>query len=101
MQESIFIYTASGLGVSSYTGIGTEFSSVSAGLAKVWQMVSQDIAGSAQELSSLMYNSTTGSLAAVLSNGSSYGICGARFHGEISSCDAGSQLSEKIRKQSI
>lgn len=98
MQGSVFIYTAKGLCVSSFTGTGTEFNNVAAGLAKVWDMVSKELAGSPLELSNLMYLSATGSLTAVLSNGSSYGICGARFHGEISSYDAGSQLLDKTRQ---
>lgn len=99
MQGSVFIYTAKGLCVSSFTGTDTEFNNVAAGLAKVWEMVSITLAGSSQELANIMYISTTGSLSAVLSNGSSYGICGARFHGEISSYDAGSQLLDKIHQE--
>lgn len=100
MQGSVFIYTTKGLCVSSFTGTGTEFNNVAAGLAKVWDMVAKELAGSSLELSNLMYISTTGSLSAVLSNGSSYGLAGARFHGEISSYDAGAQLLDVIRQVS-
>ena len=98
MQGSVFIRTTKGLCVSSFTGTDTEFYNVAAGLAKVWDMVSKELAGSPHELSNLMYISTTGSLSAVLSNGSSYGLAGARFHGEISSYDVGTQLLECIRQ---
>lgn len=97
MQGSVFIYTSAGLCVSSFTGTGTEFNNVAAGLAKVWDMVNKELACSSLELSNLMYISTTGSLSAVLSNGSSYGFAGARFHGEISSYDSGSLLLDKIQ----
>lgn len=98
MQGSVFIRTVKGLCVSSFTGTDTEFNNVAAGLAKVWDMVGKELAGSSLELANLMYISTTGSLTALLSNGSSYGLYGARFHGEISSYDAGSQLLECIRQ---
>lgn len=97
MQSSVFIRTVKGLCVSFFTGTDTEFNNVATGLAKVWDMVAKELAGSSLELSNLMYISTTGSLTATLSNGSSYGFCGARFHGEISSYDAGSQLLECLR----
>ena len=98
MSGSVFIYTTAGLCVSSFTGTDTEFNNVATGLAKVWDMVSKELAGSSLELANLMYISTTGSLTALLSNGSSYSICGARFHGEISSYDAGSLLLDKTRQ---
>lgn len=98
MQGSVFVYTAGSLCVSSFTGSGTEFNNVSAGLAKVWQMVSQELAGSSLDLASLMYCSADGTIIAKLSNGSTYSLCGARFHGEISSYDAGAQFVDKIRQ---
>lgn len=98
MQGSVFILTAGGFHVSSFTGTGTEFINVSSGLSKVWQMANKEFAGSPQELVNLMYISTTGSLTAKLSNGSMPTIYGVRFHGEISSYDAGTQLVECIRQ---
>ena len=99
MQNSVFLYTAGGLGVSSFTGTGTEFNNVSAGLAKVWDMVNKGLVGSSQELANLMYCSADGTLVAKLSNGSTYTTYGARFHGEISSYNAGAELLECIRLQ--
>lgn len=96
MQNSVFLYTERGLGVSSFTGTGTEFNNVSAGLAKVWEMVSKEFAGSSQELVNLMYCSADGTLVARFSNGKTYTTHGARFHGEISSQDAGLELLECI-----
>ena len=101
MQGSVFIYTAGGLAVSSFTGTGTEFNNVAAGLAKVWQMVGEYFSGSGQRVANLMYISTTGSLTALLSNGTAVTIYGARFHGEISSYDAGCQLLERIVQDGI
>ena len=101
MQGSVFIYTAGGLAVSSFTGTGTEFNNVAAGLAKVWQMVGEYFSGSQQRVANLMYISTTGSLTALLSNGTAVTIYGARFHGEISSYDAGCQLLERIVQDGI
>ena len=101
MQGSVFIYTAGGLAVSSFTGTGTEFNNVAAGLAKVWQMVGDYFSGSGQRVANLMYISTTGSLTALLSNGTAVTIYGARFHGEISSYDAGCQLLERIVQEDI
>ena len=98
MQGSVFIYTPEGLCVYPFTGTDTEFNNVATGLAKVWDMVSKGLAGSSLELANLMYISATGALTAMLSNGSTYGLCGARFHGEISSYDAGSLLLYKIRQ---
>ena len=101
MQGSVFIYTAGGLAVSSFTGTGTEFNNVAAGLAKVWQMVGEYFSGSEQRVANLMYISTTGSLTALLSNGTAVTIYGARFHGEISSYDAGCQLLERIVQEGL
>ena len=101
MQGSVFIYTAGGLAVSSFTGTGTEFNNVAAGLAKVWQMVGEYFSGSQLRVANLMYISTTGSLTALLSNGTAVTIYGARFHGEISSYDAGCQLLERIVQDGI
>lgn len=101
MQGSVFIYTAGGLAVSSFTGTGTEFNNVAAGLAKVWQMVGDYFSGSQQRVANLMYISTTGSLTALLSNGTAVTIYGARFHGEISSYDAGCQLLERIMQEGL
>lgn len=96
MQGSVFIYTASGLAVSAFTGTGTEFNNVAAGLAKVWQMVGEYLSNSEQRVANLMYISATGSLTALFSNGTTATIYGARFHGDISSYDAGCQLLERI-----
>lgn len=101
MQNSVFLYTAGSLCVSSFTGTATEFNNVSAGLSKVWDMVAKELAGSSHELSNLMYCSADGTLVARLSNGSCYSLAGARFHGEISSYDAGFQLLENLRKESL
>ena len=101
MQGSVFIYTAGGLAVSSFTGTGTEFNNVAAGLAKVWQMVGEYFSGSEQRVANLMYISTTGSLTALLSTGTAVTIYGARFHGEISSYDAGCQLLERIVQEGL
>lgn len=98
MQSSVFVYTVKGLCVSSFTGTGTEFNNVSAGLANVWQMVSMELVGASQELANIMYISSTGTLIATLSNGYSHSICGARFHGEISAYDSAVQLIDKIRQ---
>ena len=96
MQETEFIYTPGTLGVSAFTGTGTEFNNVATGLAKVWQMVQDYLSGSEHRVANLMYISTTGSLTALFSNGTTATIYGARFHGEISSYDAGCQLLERI-----
>ena len=101
MQGSVFIYTAGGLAVSSFTGTGTEFNNVAAGLAKVWQMVQDYLSGSEHRVANLMYISTTGSLTALFSNGTTATIYGARFHGEISSYDAGSLLLHRIMEAGI
>lgn len=98
MQGSVFILTAGGFHVSSFTGTGTEFINVSSGLSKVWQMANKEFTGSPQELVNLMYISTTGSLTAKLANQSIPTIYGVRFHGELSSLDAGTQLVECIRQ---
>lgn len=98
MQGSVFILTAGGFHVSSFTGTGTEFINVSSGLSKVWQMVNKEFAGSPQELVNLMYINVTGSLTAKLANGSTPTIYGCRFHGELSSLDAGTKLLECIRQ---
>lgn len=97
MQNSVFLYTARGLGVSSFTGTATEFNNVSAGLTKVWQMVTMELVGSSQELVHLMYCSADGTLIAKLSNGNTCTTYGARFHGEISSYDAAVEIIEHIR----
>ncbi len=101
MQGSVFIYTAGGLAVSSFTGTGTEFNNVAAGLAWVWQVVQDYLSGSEQRVANLMYISTTGSLTALFSNGTTATIYGARFHGEISSHDAGCKLLERIMQEGI
>lgn len=101
MQSSVFVYTAGSVCVSSFTGTGQEFYNVSAGLSTVWQMVSTGIAGAPLHLSNLLYCGVDGSLTAKLSDNSTYTIYGARFHGELSSQDAGSLLLEKIRKQAL
>lgn len=98
MQSYVFIYTAGGLHVSSFTGTGTEFINVSSGLSKVWQMVNKEFAGTPQELVNLMYISATGSLTAKLTNQSMPTIYGVRFHGEITAYDAGTKLLECIRQ---
>lgn len=101
MQDSVFVYTAGSLCVSSFTGTGTEFNNVSVGLATVSQIISKGIAGSPLHLVNLLYCNVDGSLTAKLSDNGTYTIYGARFHGELSSHDAGAQLLEKIRKQSL
>ena len=101
MQGSVFIHTAGCLAVSSFTGTGTEFNNVAAGLAWVWQVVRDYLSGSDLELANLMYISTTGSLTALFSNGTTATIYGARFHGEISSHDAGCKLLERLMQEGI
>ena len=101
MQGSVFIYTAGGLAVSSFTGTGTEFNNVAAGLAWVWQVATDYLSGSEQGIKNLMYISTTGSLTALLSNGTTATIYGARFHGEISSHDAGCKLLECLMQKGL
>ena len=98
MQQSFFFYTEGHLCVSSYTGTGTEFANVSAGLAKVWELVSTALAGVSQEVTSLFYFCAEGKLVANLTSNISYTIYGARFHGEISSHDAGSRLVGLIQQ---
>lgn len=96
MESCVFIYTASSLGVSSFTGTASEFDTVRAGLAMVWEMVHKDAAGSGQELVNLMYISVTGSLTAKFSNGHTFTIHGGRFHGVVSSQDTAAELLECI-----
>lgn len=97
MQDSVFMYTGRGLGVSSFTGTGTEFNNISAGLTKVWEMLAPEVANFGLELVHLLYNSATGSLGAKLSNKATYTIDGARFHGELTSYAVGCELLECIR----
>lgn len=98
MDSCVFIYTAGSLGVSSFTGTASEFDTCRDGLALVWEMVHKDTAESGQELVNLMYNSATGSLTAKFSNGHIFTIHGARFHGMVSSTDAGMELLECIHQ---
>ena len=99
MQGSVFIYTAGGLAVSAFTGTGTEFNNVAAGLARPWHVVQDYLSGSEHQVVNLMYISTTGSLTALFSNGTTATIYGARFHGEISAHDAGCKLLERIMQE--
>ncbi len=101
MQNGFFMYTGNSLGVSYFTGTGTEFNNVAAGLAKVWDMVAKELAVGTQEIVSLMYWSAEGKLVANLTSNISYTIYGARFHGEISSYDTGLELLERIRPDII
>lgn len=98
MDSCVFLYTAGSLGVSNFTGTATEFDTCRAGLAQVWEMVHKDVVASEQELVNLMYSSATGSLTAKFSNGHTFTIHGARFHGVVSSHDTGSQLLECIHQ---
>ena len=101
MQETVFIHTAGSLGVSAFTGTGTEFNNIAAGLSKVFAMLNKEFAGTAREVVSLMYISATGSLTAKLANGSIPAIYGARFHGEISAYEAGCQLLERVQQEVV
>lgn len=98
MQGSVFLYNGSDLSVFSFTGTGADFINISAGLSRTWQQVKEEVAKLGLGLNSLMYISTTGSVTATLSNGSTPVIYGARFHGELSSLDAGTKLLECIRQ---
>ena len=98
MQSSSFVYNGSSLGVVSFSGTGTEFINISAGLSKVWQMVSQRVAQLDRELASLQYSPVEGDLRAKLTNGVTYHVNGVRFHGELSSYDAGCKVLECITR---
>lgn len=101
MQETEFIYTPGTLGVSAFTGTGTEFNNVAAGLSKVFTMLNEELAGTAREVLGLIYISATGSLTAKLANGSMPAISGARLNGEISAHHAGSQLLECVQQGAV
>ena len=99
MQETTFIYTPGTLGVSAFTGTGTDFNNIAAGLAKVFTMLNKEFAGTAREVLGLIYISATGSLTAKLANGSMLAICVDRLNGEISAHHAGRQLLECMQQE--
>lgn len=101
MQETEFIYTPGTLGVSAFTGTGTEFNKIAAGLSKVFNKLNKEFAGTDREVLGLIYISATGSLTAKLANGSMPAISGARLNGEISAHHAGCQLLECVQQEAV